>query len=127
MRVPFVRVCVRVRVCVCNILYTIDEQFDEVENIMWYYEAWNSSRDLSTALFMQQRGMPKIIHWFGANDTALPSQMAAFLIAQGDWDYFSMSREWTDGGELSLQPACSTCSTCLLAVRWPLLPQAATL
>ena len=94
---------------------------------MWYYEVWNSSRDLSTALFMQQRGMPKIIHWFGANDTALPSQMAAFLIAQGDWDYFSMSREWTDGGELSLQPACSTCSTCLLAVRWPLLPQAATL
>ena len=35
---------------------------------------------------------------FGANDTNLPSQMAAFLIAQGEGDYFSMSREWTDGG-----------------------------
>jgi hypothetical protein len=28
----------------------------------------------------------------------LPSQLAAFLITQADYDYFSMSREWTDGG-----------------------------
>ena len=56
------------------------ERFDDIENIMWYFEAWNSTLDLSTALFMQQRKMPKLIHWFGANDTALPSQIAAFLI-----------------------------------------------
>ena len=75
-----------------------DERFDDIENILWYFEAWNSTADLSTALFMKDKGMPKIIHWFGGNDTALPSQMAAFLIAQSDHDYFSMSREWTDGG-----------------------------
>ena len=34
----------------------------------------------------------------GSNDTLLPNQLAAFLIAQADYDYFSMSREWTDGG-----------------------------
>ena len=34
----------------------------------------------------------------GSNDTMLPNQLAAFLIAQADYDYFSMSREWTDGG-----------------------------
>ena len=76
----------------------IDERFDGIDNILWYFEAWNSTRDLSTALFMKERNMPKIIHWFGANDTALPSQMAAFLVAQSEHDYFSMSREWTDGG-----------------------------
>ena len=35
---------------------------------------------------MQQRNMPKLIHWFGANDTALPSQMAAFLIVSARLD-----------------------------------------
>ena len=77
---------------------TLDERFDSIENILWYFEAWNSTLDFSTALFMQERKMPKIIHWFGANDTALPSQMAAFLIVQSDHDYFSTSFEWTDGG-----------------------------
>ena len=41
------------------------------------------------------------VHTFtacGACAQLLPNQMAAFLIAQGDHDYFSMSREWTDGG-----------------------------
>lgn len=74
------------------------QRFDTIPNILWYFEAWNSTLDLETALFMKERGMPKLIHWFGANDTMLQSQMAAFLIAQGDHDYFSMSREWTDGG-----------------------------
>jgi hypothetical protein len=63
-----------------------------------YFEAWNSTQDLSTALFMQKQAMPKIIHWFGSNDTQLENQMAAFFVAQSAHDYFSMSREWTDGG-----------------------------
>jgi hypothetical protein len=74
------------------------DRFDDIPNLLWYFEAWNSTLDLETALWMKDRGMPKVIHWFGGNDTMLPSQMAAFLIAQGDHDYFSMSREWTDGG-----------------------------
>jgi hypothetical protein len=39
---------------------------NDIPNVIWYFEAWNSTLDLSTALFMAERGMPKLIHWFGA-------------------------------------------------------------
>lgn len=74
------------------------EKIDPVLNMIWYFEAWNSTEDLTTALFMRERKMPKLIHWFGSDPKRLEDQMAAFLLAQGDWDYFSASTEWTDGG-----------------------------
>ena len=64
----------------------------------WYVTGHACTLHAATALFMKAQKMPKVIHWFGSNDTRLESQMAAFLIAQAEFDYFSMSREWTDGG-----------------------------
>ena len=45
---------------------TFFASLNDIPNIIWYFEAWNSTLDLSTALFMAEQRMPKVIHWFGA-------------------------------------------------------------
>eukprot|EP01065_Artemidia_motanka_P033244 TRINITY_DN40216_c0_g1_i1.p1 TRINITY_DN40216_c0_g1~~TRINITY_DN40216_c0_g1_i1.p1 ORF type:complete len:449 (+),score=108.82 TRINITY_DN40216_c0_g1_i1:72-1349(+) len=69
-----------------------------VPNLLWFFEAWNASQDLETAVRFMHDGVPKVVHYFGNNDTLILNAMASFLIAQGDYDYFGASSEWTDGG-----------------------------
>ena len=69
-----------------------------IPNVIWFREAWNATKELPTALALLKAGIPKLIHYFGTNDTLLESQLASFFVVQGPYDYFAMSSEWTDGG-----------------------------